>query len=1134
MTVTSVNFSFLSQHDSLLVRIAGQAESYVFTDSETCLFKLRQWIEILARMMATTAGIPDPTGLDLLSLLRRLADKGYLPKEIADLLHTVRTSGNRAVHDAAATQSEALKCLRFAHKIAIWFHRLYGPDPNWRHAPFVPPPNPVSATVELMTELERLRAQVVELSDAKTAAAQSAAKATQAYRDLDAALALAQETQTERDRLKQEFEARLATMQAKAVDEEPDVQAFMARMTVATTGLDLDEADTRVLIDEKLRQAGWGADSRTRTHAAGCRPQKGVNQAIAEWPTSNGPADYVLFIGLMPVAVVEAKRKHKDIAGKVPQAERYAHGFAVEDDMTAPTGGPWSHKNQTWFVPFCFATNGRPFIRQLQQKSGIWWRDCRHYTNHARPLESWYTPEGLLGLLAHDPKVADAKLAENPPELGLRDYQHAAISAIEKAIIAGKRDILVAMATGTGKTMTCIGLLHRLLRTDRFRRILFLVDRTTLGTQADDAFKHVRLEGATTFADMFEVKGIADIAPSATTRVQVATVQGMVKRLLYPSDDQPPIPVDRYDCVIIDECHRGYVLDRDLCGPELDFHNLDEYLAKYRQVLDHFDAVRVGLTATPALHTVDIFGKPVYTYSYRQAVVDGWLIDHEPPIRIVTWLSTAGIKWRVGETVEIYNPGTESIDSTVTPDDINVEIDGFNREVVTRPFNEVVCAQLAARIDPAMPGKTLIFAATDNHADLIVEILSAAFEKAYGPIASDTVVKITGDSDRPQELIRRFKNEPNQVKVAVTVDLLTTGVDVPSIVNLVFMRRVKSRILYEQMLGRATRLCTDLFGPGESKQVFRIYDAVDLYAALAPVSSMKPVVKDLSIGIAQLVAELAKARTPEAQKAAQDALCAKLRGLERRKGFDGEGFSTLSGGLTPGAVATSISKGNPAAAAAWFAKRPTLASYCDRQGSSSGRPVLISHHADRLLNVEQGYGTDALGRIITRPQDYLQAFGDWITSNRNKIPALMAVCTKPRDLTRDQLKELKIQLDAAGFPEVEIRRATRAITSTDYAATIIGFIRNQALGSPLIDYAERVKAAVARIQAKHQFTGAKLDWLRRFEKAMLAEVVLDQPALDRGAFQSVGGYARLDKVFDHHLATLLADLQEEVWRDPAA
>ena len=1132
---SSINFEFLSVYDPLLVRLAGQAEGYVFSDSETALFKLRQWIETLAKQIAALAQVTHIAEYDLLKLLRRLADSGYLPREVADLFHTIRMTANRAVHDVAGNRSEALRCLRFAHKIAVWFHRSFGGKPTWRYPTFLPPPEPQAVDQALKEELSRLRSQVVELGAAKAAVAKAEserqkaeAKTAEAYRDLESAVALAQETQEDRDRLAHEFAERLATKTAQDLYTAKPPSA--TALATAAEHLGLDESDTRIIIDAHLREAGWQADTTHLRYAKGTRPQKGVNQAIAEWPTNHGPADYVLFMGLMPIAVVEAKRVNKDVAGKVPQAERYSLGFIVSTDMTDP-GGPWNQGEEKRAIPFAFSTNGRPYIRQIPEKSGIWWRDCRHTTNQSRPLESWYTPEGLQHLLDHDPKIADQQLASTTPELGLRDYQHQAITAIEHAIINGQRDILVAMATGTGKTRTCIGLLHRLLRTDRFHRILFLVDRTTLGTQADDAFKDVRLEGITTFADMFDVKSIGDIEPSATTRVHIATVQGMVKRLLYPADGAPAIPVDRYDCVVIDECHRGYVLDKDLTDGELGYQNLDEYLAKYRQVLDHFDAVRVGLTATPALHTVTIFGNPVFTYSYRQAVIEGFLVDHEAPIRINTELSTKGIHWKAGENLKTYDPLTQKVITATTPDDIDADIDVFNNVVVTESFNQTVCDQLAERIDPGLPGKTLIFAATDLHADTVVRLLSAAFEKHYGSQPNDTVVKITGEADQPQKLIRRFKNEKNQVKVAVTVDLLTTGVDVPPIVNIVFLRRVKSRILYEQMLGRATRLCADLYGPGDDKEVFKIYDAVNLYAALAPFTSMKPVVKNAQIAIGQLVTEVSGATTPEARTAAHEALCAKLRRLERRRSFDSDAFQTHSGGLTPDQLADNLLTGDPAATAAWFTAHPTVAAFCDRQTLPQGRTLLISEHPDSLVSVEQGYGTDATGTTISKPEDYLSAFAAWISSHQNTIPALLAVCTKPSSLTRAQLQELKAQLDHAGYPEAEVRRATRDATNTDYAATIIGFIRSQALGVPLLNYADRVKTAVARIQAKHGFSGAKRDWLKRFEKALLTEVILDPPALDRGEFGKNGGFARFDKLFDHQLTPLLNQLQVEVWTD---
>jgi type I restriction enzyme R subunit len=220
----------------------------------------------------------------------------------------------------------------------------------------------------------------------------------------------------------------------------------------------------------------------------------------------------------------------------------------------------------------------------------------------------------LLALLKIDENKATRELRKTPVDLpGIREYQVDAIRAVEKAIAEDHREILIAMATGTGKTRTCLSLIYRLIKAGRFRRILFLVDRETLGEQASNTFKDVKLENLQSFADIYDLKQLDDIHPDANTRVHLATVQGMVKRLLYPSQKDAPVPVDRYDCIIVDECHRGYTLDRELSDAELLFKNQNDYISKYRRVLDHFDAVKIGLTATPALHTTEIFGKPVFT-----------------------------------------------------------------------------------------------------------------------------------------------------------------------------------------------------------------------------------------------------------------------------------------------------------------------------------------------------------------------------------------------------------------------------------------------------------------------------------------------------------------------------------------
>lgn len=706
-------------------------------------------------------------------------------------------------------------------QLSLWFHRTFK-DPSYKSGPFVPPVPPKDESDELRAEMAQLSKALQEYQATHHETAEQLEATEAELREAKNEQAFWEQMAAESEQAKVALEKRLAEQQAASAAQPKSVLLqLVSSANTAASAVQLDEADTRKLIDQQLRQAGWDADSQTIKYNKGARPEKGRNLAIAEWPTESGPADYVLFAGLMPIAVVEAKRKNVDVSGSLQQAKRYSRTFTPSQETVLPDEN-WDEGAAAYRVPFAFSSNGRPFLRQLETKSGIWFCDLRRADNLGHVLDGWYTSEGLTTLLKRDEAKAHADLANAPFNYGfpLRPYQQDAIRAAESAIEAGQRAMLLAMATGTGKTKTCIALIYRLLKAKRFRRILFLVDRSALGEQAANAYKDTRMENLQTFADTFGIKELEEQAPDSDTSVHIATVQGMVQRLLYAAEDVPPPAVDQYDCIVVDECHRGYLLDRELSDTEMTFRGYEDYISKYRRVLDYFDAYKVGLTATPALHTTQIFGAPVYTYSYREAVIDGFLVDYEPPIQIKTELSTNGIAWKAGEKIKVYDARRNQIELFNTPDEIKLEIEDFNRKVITKPFNRVVCEYLAQELDPASRRKTLVFCATDAHADLVVDLLKKAFEAQYGSVDDDAVIKITGAADKPLQLIRRYKNERNP-NVAVTVDLLTTGIDVPEICNLVFLRRVNSRILFDQMLGRATRLCDEI-----EKESFRVFDAV--------------------------------------------------------------------------------------------------------------------------------------------------------------------------------------------------------------------------------------------------------------------------------------------------------------------
>jgi type I restriction enzyme R subunit len=1073
--IESLNFRFLEAVDPALAAPVAQAERYLDDDPAVAIGKMRLFAERAAKRAAAELGVYVDERGDFVETLRTLSYRRAFDERVAGLFNAIRKDGNRAVHDGAGDRATAVRDLGFALKIAEWLYRV-AVDASFRSPSLVVPPR----REDEARKLESAKRRIAEL-----------------------------EAETEKLRREEalRFEARLAELKAaSAAPDSPEIRQKTARAFSFAVDMDLDEGETRAIIDQQLRDAGWEADTERLKYSLGARPEKGKDKAIAEWPCEGGRADYLLFRGLEPIAVVEAKRAERNVPAVLDQAEKYARSIE---------GG----------APFAFATNGRPYLAQLAEASGIWFRDLRSETNHPRALEGWYSPEGLSALRRRDAATAAKALDDFGFELDfpLRYYQRDAILAAERAIREGKRSALLAMATGTGKTKTCVALLYRLLSSGMFRRALFLVDRNALGEQAGDAFKETKIRGLRSFADDFGIKEPRQGAPDIETRVAIATVQSMVQRVL-SADGQDRPTVDEYDLVVVDECHRGYLLDRELSDDELEFRSYEDYVSKYRRVIDYFDAARIGMTATPAPQTTDIFGEPVYYYSYRQAVIDGCLVDHRPPVVIETKLSKEGIAWKAGEEVPVYRPERGQIELFRTPDELAFDVSEFNKKVVTRPFNKVVCEHLAVELDPFGDRKTLVFCATDMHADIVVEELTAAFEARYGEIPNDTVKKITGAATEPMTLFRRYRNErlPN---VAVTVDLLTTGIDVPAICSIVFLRRVNSRLLYDQMLGRATRLCDEI-----GKDCFTVYDAVGLYDSMSGFTDMKPVVVNPSIGFAQLMREIegAAEMPPAAARAARNTAYEQFMAKLRRKAArmseeEADKFESVAGS-SPKDFVAGLAAAGAEGAAALLSKSPKLGDWLDRVGAGMRRPLVVSDHPDELASVKRKYF------IADNAQDYLEKFKAYIETHRNEIAALRAVTTKPSSLTRKDLRSLLASLDEEGFAESSLREAWKDATNADVAASILGFIRRQALGDPLLPWDERVNKALAKIKAAHRFTPPQAQWLERIAKQLKAELVVDRSVLDQGAFRDQGGFDRINRIFGGSLESTLEEMAELLWQ----
>ena len=666
-------------------------------------------------------------------------------------------------------------------------------------------------------------------------------------------------------------------------------------------------------------------------------------------------------------------------------------------------------------------------------------------------------------------------------------------------------------------------MIYRFITTKRFKRVLFLVDRTSLGEQAQDVFKEVKIEELMTLDEIFDIKNLEDKEIEKETKIHVSTVQSLVKRILYNEGETMPAVTD-YDLVIVDEAHRGYILDKEMGEDEQLYRNQNDYISKYRTVIEYFGATKIALTATPALHTAQIFGRPIFNYSYRKAVIEGYLVDHDAPHDTLTKLRKEGINFKKGEIVAAYDPNTGEItNSYEIKDEIKFDVDKFNRQVITKSFNDTVLEDIAQYINPEGDGKTLIYAVNDTHADLIVDIL----KRIYKPcgIDNDAIMKITGSIEggnkkKVSEAIKRFKNEkyPN---IAVTVDLLTTGIDVPKITSIVFMRCVKSRILFEQMLGRATRLCPEI-----DKTHFEIFDPVGVYDSLKDVNTMRPVVVNPKVTFGNLIEGLGKFSTKTQTQNQIDLIIGKLQRKKRELNEKTvEHFKHLLGGNNPTQFIEKIKSLPLENAKELLIKNREVLEVLDAGSIIPKRKIIISEKKDELISHTRGYGKGL------KPEDYLEEFKEFITNNFNKITALNIVCTKPKELTRESLKSLKLELDQQGFTEKQLNTAWNELKNEDIAADIISFIRREAIGSLLISHEQRIIDAVKKLKSNHSFNKMELDWLNRIESHLIHETIINKETFNSGAFRDYGGFERIDKIFKNKLENIISELNEYLYDD---
>ncbi len=877
------------------------------------------------------------------------------------------------------------------------------------------------------------------------------------------------------------------------------------------------ERDTRKhLIDQALIEAGWGPVVRYR----GYPPPGPV--AVAEHPTANGPADYVLFEQGQPLAVVEAKRVSVGPQNVLKQAQRYSQGLA---------DSPFDFHG--YHAPFGYSTNG--YI--------IWFQDLRNPHGRSRQVKSFHTPAALRDMLQRDEAAATAWLRGHPLDHPvLRPYQREAIQSVEAALLEGRRENLVAMATGTGKTLTAIALLYRLMKAGYARRVLFLVDRRALAAQAVVAFSRFEAEPSLKFDRIYELysqrfqredfdedeKYDPKLLPNAyltdprpgQTFVYVCTIQRMRINLFGPPEGAPwagdadddvdavrlPIPIHAFDLIIADECHRGYTASEE---------------GKWREVLQHFDGIKIGLTATPAAHTAAYFGAPIYRYEYERAVREGYLVDYDPVV-IHSDITLNGTFLRPGEVVTLQDRETGHMRFENLEDERELPASELDERWAAPDRDRKVVQEVARHLreqetEYGRFPKTLIFAHNDiahiSHADRLVRLLRDEFGRGDA-----LVEKITGSPsvDRPLQRIREFRNRP-QPGIVVTVDMLSTGVDIPALENIVFLRPVRSRILFEQMMGRGTRRCDEI-----GKSHFTVFDAVGIleYFSQASGFTVDPPARS----------ERTPAQIIEAIYDNEDRdynVRVLVRRLQRiAKEVSGQGREEFKRFIPDGDIAA-FARDLPEAIEhnwAW-----TMGILRDPEFQR----LLVSYQRHRQLfliadGAEDVVSSESLvhtrdGRAV-RPDDYLAAFERFVRENPDHVEAIRILLERPADWRTDALRELRQKLAARpeGFTEDRLRRAYQ-----HELADIISIVKHAAKGEPLLSAEERVDRALVRVRGYHRLTPAQERWLGLIRDHLVANLAIDRADFGLITFARQGAtWSRVNRDFGGQLADLLARINE--------
>ncbi len=908
------------------------------------------------------------------------------------------------------------------------------------------------------------------------------------------------------------------------------------------------EQKARDKIDEMLAMAGWSVQNKNAINF-----NAGFGVAVREYQTDKGPVDYVLFVDRKPVGVIEAKK------------EEEGHRLIVIEEQAAEYAtSKLKHLNNDP-LPFVYESTG--VVTRFT--------DYRDPKPRSRPVFSFHRPETFREWLKKD-KSLRARLLDIPglETGGLRDCQIRAISNLERSFKDNRPRALIQMATGSGKTYTAVTFVYRLLKYAGAKRVLFLVDTRNLGEQAEQEFMaYVPNDDNRKFTELYNVRRLRSSYIATDSQVCISTIQRLysilkgeeldekaeeenpAERVWQPKEPLPvvyneKIPIEFFDFIIIDECHRS-------------IYNV------WKQVLDYFDAFLIGLTATPDQRTFGFFNENVVSeYTHDQAIADGVNVGYDV-YTIETEITKNGAKIKAKEYVDKRERLTRKTRWEQLDEDLNYSANQLDRDVVNPSQIRNVIRAFKENLPEIFPGrtevpKTLIFAKTDSHADDIIQIVREEFNEG-----NDFCKKITYKIDEdPKSVLAQFRNAYNP-RIAVTVDMIATGTDVKPLECLIFMRDVRSRNYFEQMKGRGTRTIKydDLKKVTPSvisaKTCFVIVDAVGVTRSLK--TDSRPLEMKPSTPLKDLLAAVTFGAQDEET---YSSLANRLARLEKQiTESERRQFEEKAGGKTINQVVKELLNAHDPdmiedMAQAIQTETPGMTK---DQAFRKARQQLIdtarstftgdlNEYIDNVrraheqvidrINIDTvtavGWDSDAKGKA----EDIVRGFKEYLETHKDEITALRIFYNQPynrRELTFKMIKEVleKLKADRPNLAPLRVWQAYEQLEKVDGKSpknelvALVSLIRRvTGIDKVLTAYDKTVdKNFQDWVFKKHSGAGLKfseeqMEWLRMVKEHVATSFHLDRDDLDLAPFDAKGGVGKMWQLFGDEMDKLIDELNE--------